>query len=540
MCERSRRLIRRLRGLGPRGPALAFLLCLFGLAVAATPAAAAPSKFIYLLCDPALPGGNPPAARFTVNPGVPFTPFQTCAQPGGSIGITETGSTAGQFAWWSFAIPATPGGYVEAATVSGSASGLGPGNNHTYAYEQGWPVNGAGESRRVFQNSEGEAPFYFSYDIFRIFLNCDGNYAPGCGAGPTIAIHDIAATEVDLNPPVLASISGSLLAPGVLRGHQELSAVAGDIGGGVSRLEVLVNGIPAPSPTLAPCAVVAVANPSYTGIAAITPSPCPPQLKANWTLDTAASPFQQGANTVQVCASDFSTITEATKVCSLPRALAVDNSCTESPVAGGQMLSAEFARSHNQEVTVPFDKGARVRGDLANDSGEPISGATICVQLETPGSPRGLVPVGTATTDASGHYTYDIHPGPNRRVLIGYRHDSFQVGRSIRYYSHVRPTIKLSAGKLHNGDVLKIKGKLPGGHRAAGRVVVLQAGALHSKKWYPFGETTTNAEGRYHYEYRFVNTTTKTTYGIRASVPRQDDYFYRGGHSKTALVEVRR
>jgi hypothetical protein len=70
-------------------------------------------------------------------------------------------------------------------------------------------------------------------------------------------------------------------------------------------------------------------------------------------------------------------------------------------------------------------------------------------------------------------------------------------------------------------------------------VVVLKASALRSKKWYPFGETTTDANGYYHYRYHFGNTTRTTTYRMEAAVPRQGDFPWKAGHSKPALVEVR-
>lgn len=516
---------------------LAILAALGACLATASLAQAAPARFTYELCDSALPGGNPPPASFTVGPGVPFTPFQTCAQPGGSIGIVETGPTAASFAWWSLAIPATPGGYVESVAASGSASGLGPGNNHTYAYEQGWPQNNAGESTRVFQNSEGEAPFYFSLPIMRIFMNCDGNYAPGCGAGPAIAIHYITATEVDPNPPAIAKVEGPLLAGGVLRGHQALSALAGDVGGGLSKLEVLVNGLPAAAPTAGACAVAAVANTSYKGVAAVSPSPCPPALGASWLLDTAAYPFHEGSNTVEVCASDLATGGEPNTTCSPPQTLEVDNSCTDSPIAGGEVLSAAFAKSNSEAVTVPYRHPAEVTGALADNAGDPISGATICIQARTQGASGSPVPLATTTTDAHGQFSYRLAGGPNRRLLVGYRHDSFQVGRSIAYHAHAKPKLRLNHGRIRAGGRVRITGRLPR-PRAAGRVVVLQASALHGRRWLTFRRATTGRRGRFHASYRFGATTRTTTYRIRAVVPRQHGYPYDAGHGKPKRVKV--
>jgi hypothetical protein len=164
----------------------ASVLLSFAAPVSVHQASAAPSRFVYELCDSALPGGGNPSASFTVNPGVPLTPFDTCAQPGGSVGITETGAAAATFAFWSIAVPASPGGFVESETISAIAYGLGPGNDHTFVVEQGWPPNGFGENKRAFPLHTSYNPFS-SGGGFVILMNCDGNYGPGCGAGPTVA-----------------------------------------------------------------------------------------------------------------------------------------------------------------------------------------------------------------------------------------------------------------------------------------------------------------------------------------------------------------
>ncbi len=147
------------------------------------------------------------------------------------------------------------------------------------------------------------------------------------------------------------------------------------------------------------------------------------------------------------------------------------------------------------------------------------------------------MPVGTATTDAHGHFVYTVPKGPNRRVLVGYRHDSFQVARSIRYYAHAKPTIHISPGRVGHGGGIRIRGKLPGA-QGKGRVVVLQASALHSRRWFTFRRATTNKHGVFHGRYRFGATTRTITYRIRAVVPRQRGYPWEVGHSKPALVKV--
>ncbi len=501
------------------------------------------ARFVWESCDAELPAGNPPSTPPPGNPpgdvGLPISFFDTCAQPGGSIGIQQYGALGSSFSFWLLEVPPTPGGFVESETISAGTAALGPGNDHTFVYENGWPGPNLGETQRTFLLRSAAEPESANGGAFSISWNCDGNYAPGCGAGPTVWADHIAVTEVDPNPPHL-TVEGPILAGGVLRGHQALSASATDVGGGVSKIEVLVNGLPAQPATPGACAQGTVSNASVRGVVALSPTPCPPTLTASWSLDTGEAPFQEGANTVEVCASDFATIGEPNKTCSPPAAITVDDSCTESAVPGGQDLSADFAGNHKETRTTAFGKGAEVAGELSDGAGDAISGATVCVLTQRQGSTAPPTPTGTATTDAQGHFSYRIQPGPDRRVLLGYRHDSFQIARSVDVYTHTRPTIQISPGKVQNGDTIKISGKVPGGRLAARRVVVVKAGSLGSKKMYPFGETTTNAKGEWHLKYTFDKTTRKTIYRMEAFVPEQDDFPWEAGHSKAALVEVRR
>jgi hypothetical protein len=516
-----------------------FLSSLILVVGAPAQATAAPSKFVQEFCDSALPGGGVPEYSFSVNPGAAFAPFQNCASPGGSMGIAQVGQTSASFSYMTIAIPATTGGFVEDETISGISSGMSPGNHNSHIKVDGWPTFNGGESQRTFfLRSKPPATIYDNGGGgFGIVMSCDGNVGP-CNGG-TLAAHNIAVTQVDPNPPFLKGVEGSLLASGVLRGHQEIGTEAADKGGGISKVEALVNGLPAGSPTIGSCNVANVKNPSYEGTVAVSATPCPWKLKGTWQLDTAAYPFQNGPNSVQICASDFSTLTDAQRTCSAPQTVTVDNSCSESAVVGGENLTAHFARSHKDEVVVPFGRAGKVAGELTNNAGDAISGATVCVQTQTQGSREGLKPVATATTDAHGHFVYKVPPGPNRKVFLGYRHDSFQIGRAVHYFSRAKIKFKINRGRLSNGDEIKMRGRLPG-PRAAGRVAIVEAAALHSDTWYPFGEGTTNRHGVFHIRYRFDETSVTTIYKIRADIPQQSGWPWEGGRSEPVLVEVRR
>jgi hypothetical protein len=501
-------------------------------------ASAAPAKFTLEYCDPAIPQTSDPFLTFAVNPpeGVPIHWFNDCLKPGGSIGIQEVGNSEDANAVLSVYVPATPGGYVESEAIAGGTAALGVANNGVYINEPGWPFPNGGEDLRVFHIRSGPPLSGDPSGNFTIGWNCVAALG-GCGAGPIVYARDITVTEIDPVPPTV-SAGGELLSGQVARGRENLAATANDVGGGISKIEVLVNGLAVAPATLGSCATVGVANRAYEGVAAVSPSPCPPTLEGAWNVNTAEYPFRGGANTVQVCASDFATTGTPNTTCSAAQTVEVDNSCTESPVGGGQSLDAAFARAQTEAVTLRYGKGAEISGTLTGGSNQPISGATICVQTQAEGAETGLVPVGTATTDSAGDFSYVLGQGPNRQILFGYRHSSFQVTRTLTVFSHARATLKAGPKKLRNGQRVELTGSLPE-PKAAGRVVVLQANVPGSHRWITFRKATTGERGRFKADYHFTSTTRKIIYRFRAVVPHQAGYPWLQGTSRPVSVSVR-
>ncbi|HVV91179.1 MAG TPA: hypothetical protein VHB53_11840, partial [Solirubrobacterales bacterium] len=432
-------------------------------------------------------------------------------------------------------IPATPGGFVETETITSVQSGVELPYSHIN--ENGFP-GPEPEETRVFPVRTEAATSLFAWNggFLEIYESCGSG---SCPAGPYIAAHYIAATEVDPHPPTIATLSGTALAGGVLRGHQTLVAEAADVGGGLSNVTAYVNGVPAGAPVNGACAVARVSNRSTSGTVAYSPTPCPPKLKGEWTFDTSAYPFHDGSNSIQVCASDFATLGNPNTTCAPIQTVEVDNSCNESSVAGGEQLSAQFARSNSETQTVHFGREAEVVGTLENNAGEPVAGATLCVKMATLGTGAALADVGTVQTDSSGHYAYAVPAGPNREVMIGYRHDTAQIARSVRYYAHTKPILKAGPKKLKNGEKVRLWGSLPE-PKAGGRVVVLQANVPGSHRWITFRKATTGERGRFKARYHFTSTTRRITYRFRALVPRQAGYPWDQGASKPTSVTVTR
>jgi hypothetical protein len=522
------------------------LIVLLVLVSAFATSARADGRFVYETCDPVMPSGNPPPTTFEANylldlsPDPNFQFVQTCALPGGSIGITQPSPEGDGLAFLFTTIPSTPGGWVESLTLTASAGDYKPGENFGGISAGGpntetWPLPGTGENPRTFLiRSEPPVGSELGSRTFPMSLSCVNK----CETGAYIGMHFIAATEVDPTPPVVTAVEGPLVEGDVLRGRQGLRAQATDIGGGVRSLELRVDGMAMPAPAIGACSVAYVQNLSYKGLAATSPTPCPASLSGSWEVDTSKAPFQNGLNTIQVCASDFATTGSPNVTCSSPKTVEVNNTCTESPVAGGADLSAGFAGGASDELTVKYGDTTEISGGLTDQAGDPISGATICLESRPAESSTVAQTVGTATTDDQGNFSMEVKPGANRQLLVGYRHDSFQVAKQLTLETRARPTLALGSHKIRGGDKVEITGRLPkpnpGGH-----VLVLQGSSEHGHDWLTFKKVITGERGGFKTTYRFTKPMRPTTFRVRALAPAQAGYEYESGASKAARVKVR-
>ena len=336
--------------------------------------------------------------------------------------------------------------------------------------------------------------------------------------------------------PSVNGLGGPLLEGGVLHGHQTAGAEATDEGGGVAKMTLRVNGIAVEPPDSFHCETAQANNPSIVGTVAIKVTPCPATAQAGWTVNTAAYPFQEGKNSVAVCANDFSTIGSPNEGC-MTQSVKADNSCAESPVGGGESLTASFKGNDRQRITVGYGHSAKVAGRLTDAGGQPLGGATVCLEERTLDKERSKLLVQPLVTDSQGHYSYRLAPGPDRAVMVGYRRDARQVERHLRYLAHAHPSLHASSGRLRNGQRVHFQGRLPGPHRR-GNVVILQASVLGSSRWITFRRATSRRGGIFRASYRFTSTTRATTYRFRAVVPVQDGYPWVQGHSKPVRVRV--
>ena len=185
--------------------------------------------------------------------------------------------------------------------------------------------------------------------------------ALGCGRGrdARVRVKRLIARLWDRVPPTLR-LGGSLFAPGTKRGPQTIAPHGADLGGGVRRLLVQVNGVPVTAWT-EPCRLA--------GQIAIRLRPCPAWASASFPAATASPPFRQGSNRVRVCAADYSLNTAANRTCA-GRRVNIDNLCPVSETAGGETLRARLRRVRSSAV---------VTGRLLDRGGRGVAGARVCV-----------------------------------------------------------------------------------------------------------------------------------------------------------------
>lgn len=138
-------------------------------------------------------------------------------------------------------------------------------------------------------------------------------------------------------------------------------------------------------------------------------------------------------------------------------------------------------------------------------------------------------------TGSSGSYNFAIGAGPSREVTTIYRPGQRELTATATLQTQVRPTFELKRKVVHNDGIAVFKGAIPGPDNA-GVVVVLQV--KDGKHWRVFRRYRTRQDGGYVMRYRFTNTTTPTTYRMRAQVPDQSGYAYEGGNSHSLPLRV--
>jgi hypothetical protein len=511
---------------------IALALAATALVALAGATTARAGTYIVAQCSPGVYTGAPDAGFAATSSH--FTPFADCSPSAPGLEVNyklssgETGTRQGAYGAWAWTAP--PGTYI---TGGSTYSRLGA-QNGIHGYLAVSPDSGASVSYENQNDDQGHEagipPGNWRYLVARLECTApnEGERCVGEGS-PHTYIKQVRIELTDVASPTV-SIGGSLLSGAVLRGPQTLEVSAADQGAGLQSVHLAVNGAEATGDDLS-----ASCNPLPGGLTSRL-SPCPATFAKTYTLDTAAAPFHEGANSVSVCAYDYAQSGAPNSACE-SREVTVDNLCPGSSVGGGHTLTAGFGNGKS-ERTLPFRKRALIRGRLRDADGNPVANALVCVEDHTdlPGLP--FVLLGTTTTNENGGWAYKLAHGPSRSIRLAYRAGDFQTVADLALHMRARSTLHLSVHRTCVHRRIYFTGALAGPDSAQ-RVVLVRGTIPGSKRRFLVRRAYTDPLGHFRVGYAFAPVPRRTRFAFWAVVPKQGGYPYVRGHSVSRYIRVK-
>jgi hypothetical protein len=336
----------------------------------------------------------------------------------------------------------------------------------------------------------------------------------------------------DTAVPALPGMGGALLSAPVQRGIQGLIVSARDVGSGVRRLLVRVNGRPFEIDVL-DCQVDGERQ------LALSLSPCPNAGGSTFPIDTRLAAFHEGQNAITSCADDYADASPHERCAQ--RRIRVDNDCPISDVK--PEATAHFAFGNgNTAKRVRFGQRPTVVGRLVDPLGTPAPRALVCVS-ERPAltnSAERLVGA-PLRTNQLGRITTRLPVGPSRIIYLTYwREPERVVTRALHLL--VRPKVSLRArprGRLHNGETMRLRARLRGPYHAHRKVRFLAKPP--GGHWVPFSidfVRHTTDRGVVHASHTFHHVSGTQTFRFKVRVPNQEGYPYLPGSSRVVKKTV--
>jgi hypothetical protein len=179
------------------------------------------------------------------------------------------------------------------------------------------------------------------------------------------------------------------------------------------------------------------------------------------------------------------------------------------------------ARARNFSLTV---NGKPSIGPIRYGRTVLVRGALHCGTTPIPGAAvalNGRGVRGLLATDAAGAFSYRVPAGPSRTLTFNYRaySDDTKPAASAHLEIPVYPTISLhiTPRQTRNGATVRWRGRVAGGpYPAAGLTLLVQVKV--GRRWETFDQLLTH-NGLFAYSYKFLRTSTTTTYAFRVALP---------------------
>ncbi|HTW13464.1 MAG TPA: hypothetical protein VME01_12015 [Solirubrobacteraceae bacterium] len=520
--------------------------------------------------------GNPIGATgWTEASNAPYVYSQTaCSTPGAAlqiaVGPNPGGYGDGQGGTLTYTVPSplsisayqlNLSNYARSCTIQ--ADGCADGYGHVWLNHQG-QIDPAYD----FQTLGGTAPGgTFGADdlsgVQSVTLGaaCTAPTGTPCDADALIASATITSGVFwlsDPSVPTVSDVGGTLTGPGPLTGTQDITFTATDTASGVYSGIVKVDGTTVTEQVLDANGGLCHDSGQIPGERSFTsPQPCPTQASATLQLNTAA--LSDGQHHLQVLvdtpAGNQATVYDGTittdnrttissteprqRPASTPAGPSGPAPCNAVCDPAPKLTGATLARDALARARSVARSGLTLTGRLTTHTGSPIAGAQL--QLVQQAAALGQSPriIQTATTTATGAWSFRVPVGPSRTLTVTYReHLSDTTAQATLTYREAvaAPVLLRGPRRARVGQRILFEGSLPGGYIPAdGELVAMQI--FYSGQWRTIDLVRTTPAGRFAYSYQFAGVPA-AAYRFRAEVPASAAYPYAANHSPTTTITV--
>lgn len=361
---------------------------------------------------------------------------------------------------------------------------------------------------------------------------------PG-GVAAAFTIYRGVFTLDDREAPSVTSVSGDAVTNETWAGPTGVSVAAGDVGGGVRRLGVEVDGQVQSWIPLAGGTCTAWPGTERTFLA---PQPCPSSVAGLQAIQTSGLP--EGVHTVRILVEDAAGNQTTAYGPTTKRLRRTDPGPNNgSPSSDTARLRAAWEGTESDVRTVRYDSRPVVVGQLATPTGQPIRDAYLRVLITRTARNSPPLERDPLKTDAQGRFRMRMPKGASSRsIVIEYhqrvRDDVPIAVRKLRLTVNAGVRLTLSRKAARRGQSVTLRGSLPGRPMPKlGKVVELQARNAGGK-WITFKTVRAGATGRFTAKYRFRNPG-PARFQMRARARRSGDYPYATGASPVRRIRVR-
>ena len=328
--------------------------------------------------------------------------------------------------------------------------------------------------------------------------------------------------------PVVSRLGGALLDTAPQRGIRTVTYTASDAQSGLSRIDVLLDG-------------VVVASNDLTGRCSYSDfTVCPVSDAGTLQADTRA--VSNGSHRLTLRVHDAAGNVElahgerAVTVANEP-GLASTAASTDT-LSALYTVSARFKGSSRSTLTVPYGRRVSIRGRLARTTGTVAPGTRVAV-LER-GEQRGAREVsrGSVKTKADGSFSVALNTTrPSRTVRLAYRPtaDSQVTSAALKLRVRAASTVRASL----QGRIVRFSGRVLSRPVPTGGKRVVMEGRSPGSAWTVFQTLRTDREGRFSGTYRLRVRRPGVRLKVRAIVPRENGYGYLGSRSRAVTLRVR-